>query len=71
MKRREKFDDYPASQIEIAINEWIRKDRYKDVFRLWLLHGMTYEEIAEAVDMSDKQVSRIIDKYEWRLLSHL
>ena len=71
MSKREKFVNYSNSALRIAINEWIKKDLHRQIFEYWLVDGMTYEQIAEKVDRSDKQVQRIIYKYELWLLSHL
>lgn len=57
---------YDYSPMERLINEKVtgRKcERNREILRLRFLRGLTFEEIAEAMDMSDKQVGRIVHRY--------
>lgn len=57
---------YDYSEMEWLIAEKVtgkRCERNREILRLWFLRGLTYEQIAEIVDMSDKQVGRIIHRY--------
>ncbi len=57
---------YDYSPMERLINEKVtgrRCERNREILRLRFLRGLTYEEIAEIMDMSDKQVGRIIRRY--------
>ena len=65
--------EYSNSQIREIIDEWIHSDRDRLILSLRLIHGKTFEQIAEHkdVDMSDKQVSRIVHKLEEQLFKHL
>lgn len=52
--------------MERLINEKVtgkKCERNREILRLRFLRGLTYEEIAEIMDMSDKQVGRIIRRY--------
>lgn len=50
------------SQVNTLINDWIFSARDRKILRLKLLDGMTYEQVAEAVQpqMSPRQIKRIV-----------
>ena len=63
--------DAPRSEIEKIIDEHIFNEKYRDIIKLKFLDGMTYEQVAEQVGMSDRQVKRIIYKYGDKVLFHV
>ena len=63
--------EYRNSQCREAIEEWIHSDRDRKILCLRLIHGWTFERIAEEVDMSDKQVRRIVKRLQRQLFKHL
>lgn len=62
---------YTNSQIRVLIDEWIHSDRDRQILSLRLINGMTFERIAEIVDMSDKQVKRIVYRLQDQLFERL
>lgn len=55
-----------TSQILYLINERVnghKARRNRKILYLRFIDGLTFAEIAEAVDMSEIQVSRIVHKY--------
>lgn len=71
-----KLDDiqYANSHMEYMIDEYVtgkRSERNREILKLRFLRGLTYEEIAEVMDMSDKQIGRIIHRYGDPLLIRL
>lgn len=62
---------YTNSQIRALIDEWIHSDRDRQILSLRLINGFTFERIAELVDMSDKQVKRIVYRLQEQLFEHL
>ena len=54
--------EYTNSEIALIIDEHIHSDRDRQILKLRLIDGMTYEKIAEKYDLSDRQVKRIIYK---------
>lgn len=62
---------YANSQIRALIDEWIHSDRDRQILSLRLINGFTFERIAELVDMSDKQVKRIVYRLQDQLFEHL
>lgn len=56
--------EYTNSEIQSLINEYIHKDRDAEILRLRLIHGHTYERIAEEVtpSLSARQVHRIVSR---------
>lgn len=60
----------PRSEIERLINEWIYKEKYRNILKDRLLDGMTYEALAEKYGMSDRQMKRIVYKAEDIFFSH-
>lgn len=67
LEQKEKVmrNDIPMSrsEMESLIEDLRIKPKYRDILRLRFLDCLTYEEIAECVDMSDRQVKRIVYKY--------
>ena len=51
------------TQIIERINEYVHSKRYRELLRMRLVDGLTYEQIAEAAEMSTAQVYRIVKKY--------
>ena len=52
----------PRSVIEHIIDEWCLNARYREILKLRYLDGLTYEEIAEKVLLSTRQVKNIVYK---------
>ena len=52
----------PNSEIERRISENIHSERDRRIMRLRLVDGLTYERIAEAVEMSAVQIKRIVQR---------
>ena len=63
--------EYSNSQIREIIAEWIHDERDRKILELRLIDGRTFEEIAEIVDMSDRQIKRIVYKLQEQLFKHL
>ena len=58
--------EFDYSPMEQLIDEKItgkKSSRNRQILKLRFLQGMTFAEIAEAVDMSEVQVGRIIHRY--------
>ena len=51
------------TQILERINEYVHSKKYRELLRMRLVDGLTYEQIAEAAEMSTAQVYRIVKKY--------
>lgn len=66
-----KYDfDLPRSELERLIEEWILKERDREILKRRLLDGLTYEALAEEFDLSVRQAKRIVYKAEDRLFHH-
>lgn len=63
--------EYSNSQIREIIAEWIHDERDRKILERRLIDGVTFERLAEEVDMSDKQVKRIVYKLQKQLFKHL
>ena len=51
------------SEIEKIISEQIHSERDRRIIRMKLIDGLSYEKIAEIVDMSTRQIQNIERKY--------
>ena len=51
------------TQIIERINEYVHSKKYRELLRMRMVDGLTYEQIAESVEMSPAQVYRIVKKY--------
>jgi len=57
---------YDYSPMEQLINEKVtgkKCERNREILKLRFLRGLTFEEIAEIMQMSDKQIGRIVHRY--------
>ena len=63
--------EYTNSEIGKAIDEYIHSERDRRILRLRLIDGFTYEQIAELVDMSVRQVKNIVYKAQERLFDRI
>lgn len=68
---RKVISDISRSELEKLIDEWCLNKKYRDILKLRFLDHYTYEAIAEIVDMSDRQIKRIVYKYGDAVLSHI
>lgn len=57
------YDSLTNSQIEEIIAEKIHSERDRRIIRMKLIDGLSYEKIAELVDMSTRQIQNIERKY--------
>lgn len=53
----------PNSEIDHIISEHIHSERDRRIMRMKLIDGLTYERIAEIVDMSSRQIQYIVHGY--------
>lgn len=60
----------PRSEIERLIDEWIFREKDRDILKRRLLDGITYEALAEEFGMSVRQMKNIVYKAEDRLFNH-
>lgn len=51
------------TEIERRISEYIHSERDRKIMRLRLIDGLTYERIAELIEMSVRQIKNIVGKY--------
>ena len=54
---------YTNSEIERRISEQIHNAKYREIMRMRLIDGLTYERIAEIVEMSPRQIKNIVKRY--------
>lgn len=52
--------DLPNSEIERRISEYIHSERDRKIMRLRLIDGLTYERIAEALEMSPRYIRALV-----------
>lgn len=57
---------YDYTPMEHLINEKVtgkKSARNREILKLRFLHGLTFAEIAEQMDMSEAQIGRIVHRY--------
>ena len=54
--------DYTNSEIERRISEKIHNAKYRDIMRMRFIDGLTYERIAEAVEMSPRYIRSLVKR---------
>lgn len=50
------------TELQHLINEFIHSKRDRDIMRMKLIDGLTYERIAERVEMSPRQIKTIVKR---------
>lgn len=63
--------DYTNSQISSVIDEHIHNALHRQMLKDRLIDGMTYEQIAEKHDITDRQTKNIIYKSMDMLIKYL
>ena len=63
--------EYTNSQIREIIGEWIHNSRDRIILSDRLIDGMTFAQIAEKHDMSERQIKNIVYKLQEQLFKHL
>jgi len=63
--------EYTNSEITHVINEYVHSKRDRDVLLACYVDGITHENIAEAVKLTPRRVSKIISDYSIILERHL
>ena len=61
----------PRSEWEKLIDEWIFNDQHRQMLKLNLLDGWTYERLSEKFEMSTRQIARIIPKLQNQLFKRI
>lgn len=59
------------SEISALIDEWIFKERDRQILKRRLLDGIYYESLAEEFDLSVRQVKNIVYKSEIKIFKHV
>lgn len=70
MYNYEKFN-VSVSEVEKLIDDWIFSERDRNILKMKLLDKRTFEQVAEAFDLSDRQVKRIVYKGEQIIFRHI
>ena len=63
--------EYTNSQIRLLISEIIHSQRDRDILSSRLVDGLTFEQLSEKYQMSDRQIKRIVYKLQEQLFKHL
>lgn len=72
MKEEERkiFDSKSRAELMWLIDEWVRGERDRAMFRRKLFDKVTYEELAEEFDMSAQNAKSIVTRAKEQLLHH-
>ncbi len=70
MKKCEEYN-FPRSEWERLIDEWIFNERDRKILKRRLLDGICFEPLSEEFDLSVQQTKSIIYKAQNRLFKHL
>lgn len=65
------IENIPRPVIENLIDDWILKERDRQILKRRLLDGVCFEPLAEEFDLSVSQVKRIVYKGSDKIFSHL
>ena len=63
--------DIPRSEWERLVDEWIFNEQHRQMLKLNLLDGWTYERLAEKFEMSTRQVARVIPRLQNQLFKKI
>lgn len=62
--------DLSRSELKNLIDEWIFREKDREILKRRLLDGIKYETLAEEFEMSVRQIKNIVYKSEDRLFNH-
>jgi DNA-directed RNA polymerase specialized sigma24 family protein len=62
--------DISRSAVEHLIDEWIFKDRDRQILKRRLLDGICYDQLAEEFSLSVRQVKNIVYRCEDKIFKH-
>ena len=54
---------YTTDEINHFIEQYVHNAKYREILRLKLIDGYTFEETAEKMKMCDRQIKNIVKKY--------
>lgn len=66
--------DIPNSELCHIIDEWVRghkAQRNRDMYKRYLIDGLTYEELAEEFGLSVRYTQTIIYETEKKVMKHI
>ena len=63
--------EYGNSQIVAIVNEYVHNKKHRDILMSKYIDGLTYEQLGEKYDLTDRQVKNIVYKYQNILLKYL
>lgn len=65
--------EYSNSQMEHVIDEYVHSKRDRKLLKMCFIDGVTHEQIScdEEIDLTPRQVSRLISKYSIIIDQHL
>jgi len=66
-----KFEDIANSTLAALIDEYIHNARYRKILKDRLIDGLTYAEIADLRNYSERQVKNIVYQCESKLFSKI
>lgn len=72
-KHKEDLLNFGISDINCAIDEWIKSKRDRLILKMWLCDGYKFREIAEHkdIDLTIGQVQKICYRHENTIYKHL
>lgn len=62
--------EYSNSRVREIIAEWVHDKKHREIMVKRLCDKETMEQIAEDVDMSDRQIRRIVKRLEAEIFKH-
>ena len=63
--------EYGNSQVTEIVNEYVHNKKHREMLLLKYIDGLTYEQIGEMYDLTDRQVKNIVYKYQDLFSRHL
>ena len=70
LKEMEKYHLSNSHWLEL-INEWVHSERDRYILKRKLIDKHTFEDIAEEVGMSDRQIKTIVTKNFAEIITHI
>lgn len=66
-----KYDDLSNSELASFIDEWVRKERDREMLKDRLIDGLLYEELAEKHHFSVRSIQRIVYRASEQLFKQI
>lgn len=68
---KKKFDGFNTADISSTADLWVKNEKARYILKRWLNDSVSFEKIAEELDISARYCQELAYQYEMALYEHL